>query len=1573
MNLRANPARAIPITIAFLLNVVIGPLAPVTQFASAPVLALSGSSFNVTDANLTDDSASEVDWCTSGLSVITKDDLPSGQTDNSYKAAKENELNPEVEFGSIPNNKVDLQRLYITKETTGSGDLLIFVGWIRNDTTGTGTISFEMNQSDVVLSNGINHQRTVGDLLIEFNFQANPGSQGGYDVDLTYRTWEGTAWSAAGDLGSLAEGSVNPAPITDCRNGNAALGTGQFGEFALNLTDLIGGQCRAFGSIFAKSRSSEQITSELKEVMAPVPVDFSTCGQITILKEDENGDPLGGATFSVSPNPFTGSGSLEVTDNQDPDDNDADGVIHLSAVEPDEYEVCETEAPAGYILDDTCQTLTVGQNGSAEFGPFVNGLGEIHWVKKDAQSGAKVCCATFTLEGTDGAADGFGPITVVDNGTNDEDADAGELMVSGLLLGTYLISEIVPPSGYDLPADVDQEVVLGDESASAGDPFMDPPQADASITKDAVVDPIVAGDAASFSIVVSAGGVGTSEDVILTDLNETSHTWTVSGADSADCTDLSIAPGETLSCDFGDVANGDSRAITISMTSAADDCELGIANSAEVSSSNDHDASNNEDSASISVLCPNPGVTKDAEVSPITFGDDAVFSVTVTAGGSGPAENVVLTDVNDSGHAWSIGGDDADACGADLTIESGDTLTCTWAEIPSGQSRSITITMQSGEQDCELGIDNTASITADADVDESNNSDSAHIDVLCPNPGVTKDAVVSPINAGDDASFTIVVSASGTGNSQNVVLTDTNETSHAWTISGADAGDCNSPVAAGEDLVCDFGTIPNGQSRTVTITMASDAEDCANGIANAARITADADTDESDNSDTASIDVDCPDVVVDKTGSGTVNATDHVFFEITVSNVGGGDAFDFTFSDTLPDVANGWTLVNFDNPPASCELNGLALACSVEDDTFASGDSFTVRVEADTEVADCGDLPNTASASASNEAEGDLGNNSDSHTIVVQCPNLSADKVADHDVVSAGEPIGFTITVANSDLQGTGTAYDVQLSDLLPFKDGGTVDWEIDPAYAGPGTCEITGALGSEVLSCSFGDMAADSSASVHIVSDTTKADCQLYHNEAVISADNHPSLTPSDDTTVECPGLNITKVADDDTIDAGEAASYTIVIWNAGPGTAFDVAWSDDLPVGVSWSIDLVNPDNDDSCISGIDQSGHQSASCSFGDLGASTMPTAPYDESSSGKVIVVSGNTDRDDCGDLDNTAFASASNADTVQASASIHVNCPTVAIEKSNDQSDPVLPGTVVSYTLTVTVGDSQASDVVVTDTLPLGLDAATSISSDGTYDDATRTITWELGDLDPGSYPLTYQAAVSLDAGQGDELVNLAVVTSPNSQCPDAQNLADECDDDSIVTVRVPTLVIDKAADTDVVHFVFDADGNVKSVDPEQVTWTLTYTLANGPVTDAVITDPLPEFLVFVSASDGGAYDPVTGIITWQLGDLTVDGSDSVSFVTTVDPDFPETDPIVNVASIVSNETPRDEGKDSIRVTSESELGGNPTPTPSVPNTAVVFGPAGEPVSIPIELLVVVFFGSLGALAFANVRAWRRRR
>jgi LPXTG-motif cell wall-anchored protein len=98
--------------------------------------------------------------------------------------------------------------------------------------------------------------------------------------------------------------------------------------------------------------------------------------------------------------------------------------------------------------------------------------------------------------------------------------------------------------------------------------------------------------------------------------------------------------------------------------------------------------------------------------------------------------------------------------------------------------------------------------------------------------------------------------------------------------------------------------------------------------------------------------------------------------------------------------------------------------------------------------------------------------------------------------------------VSNKDASDTGIARSVTLSDPLPAGDG--VSWSIDPAYAGPGTCDISGAAPNQMLACSFGDMAPGDSASVHITSDTTDASAGTYPNTATAAATNAGSVHAS-------------------------------------------------------------------------------------------------------------------------------------------------------------------------------------------------------------------------------------------------------------------------------------------------------------------------------------------------------------------------------------------------------------------------------------------------------------------------------
>ena len=163
----------------------------------------------------------------------------------------------------------------------------------------------------------------------------------------------------------------------------------------------------------------------------------------------------------------------------------------------------------------------------------------------------------------------------------------------------------------------------------------------------------------------------------------------------------------------------------------------------------------------------------------------------------------------------------------------------------------------------------------------------------------------------------------------------------------------------------------------------------------------------------------------------------------------------------------------------------------------------------------------------------------------------------------------------------------------------------------------------------------------------------------------------------------------------------------------------------------------------------------CAFGDLGVTTK------EQSTASVTVTA-DTTREDCGSLHNVATAHADNSDDVQASADIDVTCPIISIAKDNDTDGPVLPGTVVTYTLTVTVSDGPATDVTVSDMLPAGLDAPTDISDGGTFSAAIGVITWHFASLPDGDKVLTYKAAVSQTDENGDELTNVAVVTSTNT-------------------------------------------------------------------------------------------------------------------------------------------------------------------------------------------------------------------
>jgi uncharacterized repeat protein (TIGR01451 family) len=263
--------------------------------------------------------------------------------------------------------------------------------------------------------------------------------------------------------------------------------------------------------------------------------------------------------------------------------------------------------------------------------------------------------------------------------------------------------------------------------------------------------------------------------------------------------------------------------------------------------------------------------------------------------------------------------------------------------------------------------------------------------------------------------------------------------------------------------------------------------------------------------------------------------------------------------------------------------------------------------------------------------------------------------------IEAGDTATFTIHVVNN---GPDEAPDVTLEDELP---NSGLDWSISSQPAGD-PCSITGAVGSQVLTCSFGDMANGATRDITITSPTGSDDCGEKPNEVTIeTTGNDPDITNNSDTgeiTIACPNVSVVKTPDGDDIDVGTNAVFTILVTNNGPGQSDDVTLSDQLPTanGLDWSI--------------VDQgpppgfTGGTACSLSAGDLLTCDFNT--MEEGASYRVRVSSATTVAN-CGAINNTVTIDADGDITASDdtdTGSIDVLCAAIRILKNSTKGTAV---------------------------------------------------------------------------------------------------------------------------------------------------------------------------------------------------------------------------------------------------------------------------------------------------------------
>jgi hypothetical protein len=459
---------------------------------------LAPSTFEGNDGNLVSNGGT--DWANvAGLNAGI--DNASGASDNSFgQGTKEDDPNVSVVSGSIPPNKSDLTRFYEASETIGT-DTFLYLAWERSNVLGSANMDFEINQAVTAnLGAAGKHTivRTAGDLLLTYDF-TNGGSKP--TLGLLFWVTSGSTsqcfssnslpcWGNHMTLNSAnSEGAINTGTVTDpiAPDAPRSLAANTFGEAAVNLSAagvFQPGTCEAFGSVFLKSRSSASFTAEVKDFVAPVPVNISNCGTVKIHKQDDVGAPLAGAVFTLftdnSPKASGGQTSHGAEDvaTSLTCTTGSDGNCSITNVPFGDYWAVETTgvpfhdmaADQAVHLDQSTPNRTVSLT-------FVNprqpGAILVTKTAKNHSLGEgqhPLAGATFTVDGVSKVTDAN-----------------GHACFDGLQIGqTYTVTETAAPTGYSIDTSPIDVTIDHTASCASGTPnsatFTDTPLSRITVT-----------------------------------------------------------------------------------------------------------------------------------------------------------------------------------------------------------------------------------------------------------------------------------------------------------------------------------------------------------------------------------------------------------------------------------------------------------------------------------------------------------------------------------------------------------------------------------------------------------------------------------------------------------------------------------------------------------------------------------------------------------------------------------------------------------------------------------------------------------------------------------------------------------------------------------------------------------------------------------------------------------------------------------------------------------------------------------------------------------------------------------
>ena len=757
----------------------------------------------------------------------------------------------------------------------------------------------------------------------------------------------------------------------------------------------------------------------------------------------------------------------------------------------------------------------------------------------------------------------------------------------------------------------------------------------------------------------------------------------------------------------GTVANGAAPTLSIVATVTA---YTQITNTASASTST-HDPVAANNTASVSVDVPNAdlAVTKTVDDTTPELGADVTFTVTVTNNGSDTAQGVTVADVLPAG----------------LTLVSSNPSTGTYASgvwtvgtLANGAAATLAITATVTSTGT---ITNTATAsTATHDPIPGNNAASASLNGRRADLVLTKSVNTAGPALGANVTFTITVANSGPDPAAGVSVADALPGGLTFVSASPSAGAYVSGVWT-------VGTLANGASATLDIVATVTAVTPITNTAIASATTFDPDN--TDNADSATVNVPEADVAVTKTVDTATPALNGVVtFTIAVTNNGPDAAAGVNVADVLPAG-----LTQLSATPSVGTFSGGNWAVG----NLANGAGANLQITARVTV----DAPITNTATVSTATlDANAANDSDAASVDVPTADLAITKTVDNATPQFGANVTFTVTVINN---GPDAAANVNVADALPVG--------LTPISATPSVGSYSGGVWT------VGTLANGASATLSVQAQVAGT-APITNTATAMTATHDPnSADDSASASVDAPAadLAVTKTVDNASPSVGTSVTFTVTVANNGPDAATGVVVSDLLPAGLTFQ----------SAIASAGSYNFGTGAWTVGNLANGATENLQI----TAQVTVAGG---------LVNTATATATEHDPNLAdnsdSATVAGARADVALTKTVDDPTPALGGTATFTVTVVNNGPDAATGVVVTDLLPAGLTFQSAIASAGSYNFGTGA--WTVGNLANGATEnLQITAQVTVAGG----LVNTATATATEHD----PNLADNSDSATVAGAR----------------------------------------------------------------------------------------------------------------------------------------------------------------------------------------------